>query len=323
MVPYPWRVASLLPVSIDVEVTTLKVVFLGTSGSMPTDNRSSSCIVVKIDRDLVMFDCGEGAQRQMVKARIGFRRNMKILISHLHGDHVLGLPGLLQTMSLLGRERNLDIYGPIGIVEYIKAFSEQLGGPAFPVIIHEVRTGLVHEDDRHIIMAVKSVHRVESYSYGLFEKPRPGRFHPEKAEDLGVPKGRLWNSLQHGESVNFDGITIKPEQVVDSPRPGRRIVYSGDTRPNERLIELAKDADLLIHEATFSEELSERALEDGHSTTVQTAEVAKKAGVKLLAITHISSRYPDPSVLLIEAKKVFIDVILAEDFLEINLPFPT
>jgi len=299
----------------------MRVVFLGTSGSMPTTRRSSSSVVVRLGRDLMMFDCGEGTQRQMVRARVGFRRNMKIFLTHLHGDHVLGLPGLLQTMSLLRRERQLDVYGPIGTVEYVKAFSETLGGPTFPVVIHEIlEPSVVYSDDRLEVVAVKSSHRVESWSYGLIEKPRPGRFHPDKAKALGVPEGRLWHALQHGEAVTVEGRTVEPTQVSDPPRPGRRIVISGDTRPYPEMIELARSADLLIHEATFSHDLQERAEEDGHTTAREAAEVAKEAGAKMLALIHISSRYFDPDVLLEEAKQVYKDVFIAEDLMEIELP---
>ena len=301
----------------------MKVVFLGTSGSMPTPRRGSSSVAVRLGRDLIMFDCGEGTQRQMVRARVGFRRNMKILLSHLHGDHVLGLPGLLQTMSLLRRERRLDVYGPSGTVEYVKAFSETLGGPTFPVIIHEIQEpGVIYSDDRLDLVAVRSSHRVESWSYGLHEKPRPGRFHPDKAKALGVPEGRLWHALQHGEAVTVEGGTVEPMQVSDPPRPGRKVVYSGDTRPFPEMIELAGGADLLIHEATFSHELHDRAEEDGHTTAREAAEVAREAGAKRLALIHISSRYFDPGVLLEEARQVFEDVFVAEDLMEIELPLP-
>ena len=302
----------------------MNVVFLGTSGSMPTVERGSSSVAVKIGRSIIMFDCGEGTQRQMVKARVGFRREMKILITHMHGDHVLGLPGLFQTMSLLGREKQLNVYGPTGLIEFVKAFSDTLGGPTFPVIIHELtEPGTIYTDDKLELRAIRSSHYVEGFSYGLFEKPRPGRFHPEKAEAIGVPRGRLWHHLQHGESVTVDGRVIKPEQVTDKVRPGRIIVYSGDTRPFEEIVSFAKGADLLIHEATFSEELSERAEKDGHSTTVQAAEVAKRANVKKLVLTHISSRYHDPTMLLREAEKVFNDVVIAEDLMEIEIDLPT
>ena len=299
----------------------MRLVFLGTSGSMPTDARGSSSAVLKLGRDLVMFDCGEGTQRQMVRARVGFRRNMILLVSHLHGDHVLGIPGLLQTMSLLRRERQLDVYGPTGLIDYVKAFTESLGGPTFPVILHEVQEpGVIHDDERIRVIAVRAQHIVEGWSYSIVEKPRPGRFHPDRARALGVPEGRLWHRLQHGGEVTVDGRVVMPEQVTDPLRRGRRIVYSGDTRPTGELVELARGADVLIHEATFIDELKERAAEDGHSTAAEAAEAAREAGVKMLVLTHVSSRYSDPGVLLGEAKKVFGDVLVAEDLMELEVP---
>ena len=298
----------------------LKVVFLGTSGSMPTTERGSSSVVVKRGRELLMFDCGEGTQRQMLGAHIGFQRSMKILISHLHGDHVLGLPGLLQSMSLMRREKPLHIYGPPDLVDYIKAFSDSLGGPMFPVIIYEIKEpGIIFESDEYSLVTVEAKHRDTAWSYGLFEAPRPGRFHPENARRLGIPEGELWGKLQRGESIELNGKKIHPDQVCDPMRPGRRIIYSGDTSPNESLMKISKKADILIHEATFLDELSERAAEDGHTTALQAAEFAKKANVELLVLTHISSRYPDPEMIKAEAEKIFSNVLVAKDFMELDL----
>jgi ribonuclease Z len=270
-----------------------------------------------------MFDCGEGTQRQMVRARVGFRRDMIILISHLHGDHVLGLPGLLQTMSLLGRERRLEIFGPEGLIGFIQSFSETLGGPSFPLILYEIQEpGLIHEENRFKIVAVPTEHRVTGWSYGFIEEPRPGRFYPEKARTLGVPEGPLWHILQHGESVKINGKTIDSDQVTDTSRLGRKIVYSGDTRPTEAVKCLSERAELLIHEATFMDELRERALEDGHTTVIEAALLAKEAMVKNLALTHISSRYPEPAPLLKEARSVFKRTVIAKDLMEIDIPLP-
>ena len=298
----------------------MKVVFLGTSGSMPTPKRGSSSVVVRRGREILMFDCGEGTQRQMVKAHIGFQRPMKILISHLHGDHVLGLPGMLQSMSLMRREKPLHIYGPTGLVDYIKAFSESLGGPTFPVILYEIKeSGIIYESEEYRLIAVEAKHRSTAWSYAFYESPRPGRFHPEKARKLGVPEGELWGRLQRGEVIKHDGREIKPTMVTDPPRQGRRIIYSGDTSPTEGLLDLSRNADLLIHEATFLDELADRAAEDGHTTALQAALLAKDAGVELLALTHISSRYPDPEVIKAEASQIFSKVIVAEDLLELEI----
>ncbi|TFH16128.1 ribonuclease Z [Candidatus Bathyarchaeota archaeon] len=299
----------------------MKVVFLGTSGSMPTPERGSSSVVVRLGRELLMFDCGEGTQRQMVKAHIGFQRPMKIFISHLHGDHVLGLPGLIQSMSLMRREKELHIYGPKGLVAFVKAFSDSLGGPIFPVILYEINEpGVIYDSEEYSVVAVNALHRATAFSYGFFESSRPGRFHPERARRLGVPEGELWGKLQRGEDIEVNSMVVQSSQICDLPRPGRRIIYSGDTAPNEALLELSRGADLLIHEATFLDELSERAAEDGHTTVLQAAQFAADTGVELLVLTHISSRYPDPEVIKSEAVKIFPNVLAAEDFLEIDIP---
>ncbi len=299
----------------------MRLTFLGTSGSMPTAERGSSSIVIRKGRQIIMFDCGEGTQRQMVKAGIGFQRPTRIFITHLHGDHVLGLPGLMQSMSLLRREKELHVYGPLGLVNYVKAVSETLGGPNFPVILYEIHEpGVIHEEDDYRIEAVPAKHRDTSWSYGFFESERPGRFHPEKAKELGVPLGPDWNRLQHGESITHEGRVIEPLMVTDPSRPGRSIVYSGDTSPNDELVKLASGVDILIHESTFLEELADRAAEDEHTTAGQAAEVARKAEVGRLILTHISSRYPDKGLVLAEAKKVFKKTTVAEDLMEIEVP---
>jgi len=267
-----------------------------------------------------MFDCGEGTQRQMVKAHVGFQRPMKIFISHLHGDHVLGLPGLLQSMSLLRREKPLHIYGPTGLVQYVKAFSDSLGGPGFPVVLYEIKeSGVIFFSEKYQVIAVPAIHRATAWSYCFIEADRRGRFYPEKAEELGVPKGELWGRLHSGESIMVDGKVIESSMVSGPPRSGRKIVYSGDTAPNPELVELSREADLLIHESTFLDDLAERAEEDGHTTALQAAEIAKEAEVKQLVLTHLSSRYPDPVVVLDEAKSMFENVVVAEDFLELIL----
>lgn len=287
---------------------------------MPTPTRGSSSVVLRLGRELLMFDCGEGTQRQMVKAHVGFQRPMKIFISHLHGDHVLGLPGLLQSMSLLRREKPLHIYGPIGLVQYVKAFSDSLGGPGFPVVLYEIKeSGVIFYSEKYQVIAVPAKHRVTAWSYCFIEADRRGRFYPEKAKELGVPRGELWGRLHSGESVMVDDRIIEPNLVSGPTRSGRKIVYSGDTAPNSELVALSRGADLLIHESTFLDELADRAEEDGHTTALQAAELAKEAEVKQLVLTHLSSRYPDPSVVLEEAKTVFDNVVVAEDFLEINI----
>lgn len=302
---------------------SLGVVFLGTAASVPTVDRALPSVVVKRGNEIIMFDCGEGAQRQMIRARVGFHKKMKIFVSHMHGDHVLGLPGVLQTMSLLNRSRELEVYGPVGIKAFVKAIQRTVQFVlTFPLEIHEIKhEGVICDEEDYLVKTARTSHVIPSNGYALIEKPRPGRFDAEKAKALGVPEGPLWSLLQHGQKVKVPGgKTISPHQVVGASRPGRKIVYSGDTRPSDRLQRLAQNADLLIHEATLSDELLERAQEDGHSTPSQAAETAKKARVKRLVLTHVSSRYKNTEELLQQAKKVFSNVEVATDFMKLELP---
>jgi len=301
---------------------SLRITFLGTAASIPTSNRALSAVALKREGELFLFDCGEGTQRQMIKAKIGFNRKTRIFITHMHGDHILGLPGILQTMSLLGRDKPLEIYGPQGIAEFVDAVKRTVGfSLRFPVKIYEVGEGLLCKEDEYEIRSAWAEHSVPSLAYALIEKPRPGRFDPERAISLGVPKGPLWSRLQRGFNVKLsDGRIVKPEDVLGPQRPGRKIVYVGDTKPSENIVRFAFGADVLIHEATFAEDLAERAEEDMHSTPSGAALIAKKAKVNLLILTHISARYSDPNVLLEEAKRNFENVLVAEDFMKIDVP---
>jgi len=305
-----------------MQLTELKVTFLGTAGSIPTPNRALPAVAVQRKDELLLFDCGEGTQRQMIQAGVGFHRKTKVFVTHMHGDHLLGLPGLMQTMSLMDRKKTLEIYGPEGIREFVESVGRTVRYTlTFPVKVSEVTEGVVCEEKEYVVQAAGTDHMDASLAYALVEKPRPGRFNVEKVRKLGVPEGPLWSRLQDGYAVELpDGRTVKPEMVLGSPRPGRKIVYSGDTRQTEKLVELASGADLLIHEATFSDELAERALEDGHSTPSMAAETAKRARVKQLFLTHISARYRDAGPLLEQARKIFAATELAEDFLTVELP---
>lgn len=302
---------------------SLRVVFLGTAGSVPTPERGLPAIMFQRKGERILFDCGEGVQRQMMLARVGFHRITKVFVTHMHGDHILGLPGLLQTMALLDRERKLEVYGPPGIKRFIEAIKETVQFVlTFPVEVCEIENGgVICEEKEYCVEAIWADHVVPNLAYALVEKQRPGRFYPEKAKALGVPEGPLWSELQHGSGVKLpNGRTVKPEDVVGSPRPGRKIVYTGDTRPFEGFVEFAAGADLLIHDATLDDELAERAEEDAHSTPSQAAENAKKARVKQLVLTHISARYEDTNVLLEQAKKVFKNTGVAEDFMKMEIP---
>jgi len=302
---------------------SMRIIFLGTAGSIPTPKRSLPAILIQRKGEQIMFDCGEAVQRQMIKARAGFHKKMKVFITHMHSDHVLGLPGLLQTMSLLDRGKKLDIYGPQGIKRFLEDIRETVQFVlTFPIEIHEIlETGTVCEEEEYIIQAVWANHVIPNVAYALVEKPRPGRFYPEKAKVLGVPEGPLWSKLQHGHKVKLsDGRIIKPEDVTGPVRTGRKIVYTGDTRPFRGFVKFAANADLLIHDATLNDELSERAEEDGHSTPAQAAINAKRAKVKRLVLTHISARYEDTNPLLKKARKIFKNTEVAEDFMQIEIP---
>jgi ribonuclease Z len=304
---------------------SMHVIFLGTAGSVPTPTRSLPAVLIKRQNEQLMFDCGEGAQRQMIKAKLGFHKKTKIFISHMHGDHVLGLPGLFQTMALMDRQKKLEIYGPEGIKQFLECVRETLQfGLTFPVEIREIYgAGVVCEEKEYIVEAVKSNHMVSSLAYAFVEKPRPGKFYPEKARALGVPEGELWSKLQHGDTIRLsNGQVISPDKVMGTPRKGRKIVYTGDTRPFKGFAKFAADADLVIHEATFDDTLSEKAELDGHSTPSQAAKEAEKAKAKKLVLTHISARYADAGLLLEQAQKVFRNTVVAEDFMELELPLP-
>lgn len=302
---------------------SMRVIFLGTAGSVPTIARSLPAVLIKRQDEQLMFDCGEGVQRQMIRAKVGFHKKMKIFISHMHGDHVLGLPGLLQTMALMDRQKKLEIYGPEGIKRFLEDTREVLQfGLTFPVEIHEIcDAGVICEEKDYTVEAAWSNHVVPSLAYAFVEKPRPGKFYPEKARALGVPKGELWSRLQHGEKVKLPNRrVVSPEDLMGSPRQGRKIVYTGDTRPFTGFTKFAANADLVIHDSTFDDTLSEKADVDGHSTPSQAAQQAKKAKAKKIILTHISARYIDAGLLLKQAQKVFKNALVAEDFMELELP---
>ncbi len=302
---------------------SIRVTFLGTAGSVPTQARSLPAVLIKRQHEQLMFDCGEGVQRQMVKAKVGFHKETRIFISHMHGDHVLGVPGLLQTMALMDRQKKLEIYGPEGIKQFLECIRETLQfGLTFSVEIHEIYdAGVVCDDKDYVVEAAKSNHVIPSLAYAFVEKPRPGKFYPEKARVIGVPEGELWSKLQQGDSVKLqNGRVICPADVMGSPRKGRKIVYTGDTRPFKGFAKFAADADLVIHDSTLDDALSEKAEVDGHSTPSQAGQQAKKAKAKELVLTHISARYPDAGLLLEQAQKVFENTLVAEDFMVLELP---
>jgi len=302
----------------------LRITFLGTGGSTPTPNRNPSAIAVNREGELLLFDCGEGAQQQMMRAKTGMKI-AAIFVTHFHADHVLGIPGLLQTMALQGRDEPLEIYGPRYVDKFL-AHLLALGytGKGFDVKAIELRPGDVVRRQGYVVRTMKTVHNVVSIGYVLEEDIRPGRFNRERAIELGIKPGPLFARLQSGHSVFVDDREVKPEEVLGPPRPGRKMVYTGDTRPCESVIEASRDADLLIHDGTLSEETKEYAIDYLHSTALEAAEVAKEAAVRHLILTHLSARYSDAEgarKLKDEASQVFANTEIASDLLTVEISY--
>jgi ribonuclease Z len=305
----------------------MRVTFLGTSGAVPTTERNPSAVFVNREGDQLLFDCGEGTQRQMMRYNTGFAVE-HVFVTHLHGDHVLGLPGLVQTWDFNDREAPLAIHAPAGTRSDVEDLVHAGGNrPAFPVRVHQVSPGdVVLDREEYEVRAVRTDHRCKSVGYAVVEADRKGRFDREKAEEeLGIPPGPAYSKLHRGESVELDdGRVIDPDQVVGEPRPGRTLVYTGDTRPTDAVREASEGADLLIHDATFAEDRRERAEATAHSTAKQAALVAQQAGARRLALTHVSTRYGgDPSPLAHEARDAFDgESFVAQDGQKIEVPYP-
>jgi len=301
----------------------MKLIFLGTGGSIPTSERGLPAIALRHERELLLFDCAEGTQRSMAQAGVSPMRLDAIFITHLHGDHFLGLAGLVQTLSLMDRERKLEIFCPKGEGERIKDYLQIPHYTlTFELDVHELEPGEELRRRGYRILTAGADHNVPSIAYALVEDERPGKFYPDKAIALGVKAGPDFSRLKAGESIKLrDGRIVKPEQVMGPPRLGRKVVYTGDTRPSKRIVELARDADVLIHDCTLADELAEKAAESAHSTPSEAAEVAKQADVKQLVLIHISPRYEKDSVLLEQARKIFPNTIVAQDLMELEIRF--
>ena len=298
----------------------MKLVFLGTSAAQPTAERGMTCICLVLDREILMFDAGEGAQIAFSKSKLGWNKKIKIFVTHLHGDHCVGILGLLQTMSLQNRTESVDIYGPTGIEEFIAANLKILNfGLTFPVRIIRIKEGLVFEDSTYSIHVCEAEHSIPAYSYLFTEKDKPGKFYPQKAKELGIPEGKLWHELQNDTEIKIGEKTFKPSDVMGEKRKGRRIGISGDTRPTQKLEEFFKDCDYMTFDSTYSDTLRDKAKENYHSTAKEAAELAKRARVSNLILTHFSARYEDVEDLVNEAKTTHGSVIAAKDLLEINI----
>jgi ribonuclease Z len=299
----------------------LDVVFLGTSASAPTANRAPMALLVRRGGERLLFDCGEGTQRQLMRSSIGLPDLEEIFLTHYHADHYLGLPGMLKTFALRQREVPLTVYGPPGLRELFSSLKRVFGKLTYPVALEELRPGESLDRDGYRILVFPVHHGVSAVGYALDEDERPGRFDAELADALGIPHGPERGALQRGDTVTLeDGRVLEPREVLGDARAGRRIVVTGDTAPVATVRALAEDADLLIHEATFSEEERDRAADTLHSTALQAAEVARDADVRLLALTHMSPRYVGAE-LAREARDVFERTVVPRDFDVVEVPF--
>jgi ribonuclease Z len=325
----------------------MELIILGSSAAIPVRERNLPSTALRYKNELILFDCGEDLQRKFVEAGLKFNKPLKILISHFHGDHVIGLPGLLFRFGLNHRTAPITIFGPRNLFLYLFVHKKILGlKPNYPITIIEIDNenkkliiyeGLdsefpgkendlednkIFENNKYSLRYTKVDHSVLTYAYSFVEKPRYGKFQPERAKELGIPQSNLWKKLQEGEIIEYKGKTIDPsiEGIVGPKRPGRKVTYSGDTLPCESLIELGKNSDIIIHEATFSKDLADIAEEKMHSTSVDAAIDAKKMGAKQLILTHISSRYQEDAIkLLADAQEIFPNTILANDLMKISL----
>jgi ribonuclease Z len=294
----------------------LSVFFAGTAGSIPTARRGLPAVLVRRGGDRILFDCGEGTQRQLVMS-VGLMELTEVFLTHFHADHWLGLPGMLKTFDLRARERPLTIHGPAGLKELLIMALRVAGRVRFELKLVELEPGATLERDGYKIAAVPVAHRGPALGYALFEDERPGVFDPQMALRLGLSAGPEFGQVQRGQTVKG----VRPDQVMGPARPGRKIVISGDTMPCESLRIAAHEADVLIHEATFAEEETDRATETGHSTAGQAAHVAQQANVRMLALTHFSTRYP-VRLLRDEARAIFPATVLPRDFDTIEIPYP-
>ena len=303
---------------------SLAVRILGTSAARPTVERGVSSIAVIREGETLLFDCGEGTQRQMMRYGISFALN-DIFFTHFHGDHVIGVVGLFRTLALQGRETAMRLWGPRGASRILRSATHfGVDRVGFPLEITELEPGQRVARDGYEIVASPADHRgAAAFGYALVEQERRGRFNPDLARELGVPEGPLWGQLHRGMTVTLsDGRVIQPQALVGPTRPGRTIVLSGDTRPTDATVSLARDADLLVHEATFGDEEAARATETGHSTAREAAQVARSAGVRRLVLTHFSARYSrDAQELVREARELFPETIAARDGMEIEIPY--
>lgn len=308
----------------NVSAPALEITFLGTGSGAPSLERNLACVAVQRGGELFLFDCGEGAQIQYRRAGLGFAPLTAIAISHLHGDHVTGLMGLLMSLQLADRTEPLDLYGPPGLGEYVRcnrrALHTHFGYPLH--LREEGGPAVFRETPAYRLIAAPLDHRLFCLGFRLEEFSRPGRFNLDEARRLGVPEGPLFGRLQRGEPVSLpDGRIVAPEQVLGPTRRGVTFVYATDTRPCAPAVELARGADLLVYEGTFDARVGDEAHRKGHSTVADAARVAREAGVRELVITHLSPRYTDVSPLLAQARAIFPNTRIARDLFRVEVPY--
>jgi ribonuclease Z len=300
----------------------LDIVFLGTSGSVPTARRGLAGTLVRRGGERLLFDCGEGTQRQLLRSKVGLVELPEVFLTHYHADHYLGLPGMLKTFALRGRETPLTVYGPPGLAELFAVLKRVFGKLSYKVELAELRAGDTLDRGDYEIASFDVDHGVSAVGYALIEQPRPGRFDLDAARALGVPEGPLFGRLQQGEEVELPGGgRVTPEQVLGPPRPGRKVILAGDGRPGRSVLEASGRADVLIHEATFAGEERERADETLHATATAAAQLALACEVRMLVLTHLSNRYFGPEILR-EARAVFHETVVPRDFDIIDVRFP-
>jgi ribonuclease Z len=302
---------------------SLSITFLGTGAAVPSPERNVSALALAREGETLLFDCGEGTQRQMMRYGASFTFR-ELFFTHFHSDHLLGLAGLVRTLGMQDRQEPLRLYGPKGAERVLgHALSVGIERTKFPVEITELQPGDRLHRDAYDLVLFDTDHRADSVGYALVEHLRLGRFNPDRARELGIPEGPLWGKLHRGEPVTLpDGRRVTAGELVGPTRPGRTLVLSGDTRPCDALLHAARGADLLVHEATFAAEESDRARETGHSTAAEAAEIAREAGVRQLVLTHISARYSrEAPELLAEAQAVFPNTVIARDGLTVEVPF--
>jgi ribonuclease Z len=300
----------------------LELLFLGTAGSAPTASRGASATLVRRGGDRLLVDCGEGTQRQLLRSDAGLFDVEDVFLTHLHGDHVLGLPGMLKTFTLRDRVLPLTVSGPRGTRALFSALKVVIGRLTYELRVVELEAGAVLRRDGYRLEPFAVEHGSSALGYALREDERPGRFDVETADTLGVPDGPARGALQRGESVTQpDGRIVRPDEVLGSPRRGRTVVLTGDTAPAATVVDAAAGADVLVHEATFLAGERERARETGHSTAGEAALVAREAGVELLALTHVSARHSGTEVES-EARELFPRTVVPRDFDVIDVPLP-